>query len=125
MRNYCFRITPLIACLILFSQIVHSADQITAAQAIDFIGSNQTVCGEVVSAKYLSTNPRHPTFLNLDRPYPNQIFTALIWGKNRSKFTHAPEVFLNRRFICVTGEVSSYKGKAQIVVEDPSQIIAK
>jgi hypothetical protein len=27
-----------------------------------------------------------PTFVNLDKPYPNQPFTILIWGKNLPKF---------------------------------------
>lgn len=125
MRKMTFRITPLLAFLVLFSPTANPADHITPTQAIEFIGSNKTVCGKVVSPKYLSTHPKAPTFLNLDRPYPNQIFTALIWGINRSKFSYSPEIALYGKRICVTGEISSYKNKAQIVVEDPSQITSK
>ena len=28
----------------------------------------------------------HPTFLNLDKPYPEPIVTVLIWDRERLKF---------------------------------------
>jgi hypothetical protein len=45
-----------------------------------------TVCGSVVSTHYAPGTKGQPTFLNLDKPYPNQVFTVLIWGESRSKF---------------------------------------
>src|SRR5436190_13210298 len=78
--------------LIIFSPLAsQAASSITPEQALGPAGSAQTVCGKVVSANYLPQHAKAPTFLNLNQPYPNQIFTALIWGENRSKF-HQPEV---------------------------------
>ncbi len=50
--------------------------KLSAAEAKDHIGEDTTVCGEVVSTRYAASTKGHPTFLNLDKPYPNQIFTA-------------------------------------------------
>jgi len=74
----------------------------------------------VASAKYVSTGKR-PTFLNLDQPYPNQVFTALIWEPTRALFPFPPETLAGKS-ICVTGRLQEYRGKAEIVVEQPSQI---
>ena len=88
--------------------------------AIHHIGEDAVVCGRVASAKYISTG-RRPTFLNLDQPYPNQVFTALIWEPTRALFSFPPETLAGKS-ICVSGRISEYKGKAEIVVEKPSQI---
>jgi hypothetical protein len=42
----------------------------TAAEAHAHIGETAMVCGEVVSTRYASSTKGHPTFLNLDKPYP-------------------------------------------------------
>ena len=64
---------------------------IPATEAAKHVGEKTTVCGVVASTHYASGRKGQPTFLNLDKPYPNAIFTALIWGENRSKFNE-PEV---------------------------------
>ena len=94
---------------------------ISPAAAINYIGQMATVCGVVASANYAQQVKRRPTFLNLDKPYPNQIFTALIWGSSRDAFSYAPESLMGRK-ICVTGQVELYKGKPEIIVSGPEQI---
>lgn len=54
--------------------------KITAADAKNHMGEEATVCGYVASARFASSTRGQPTFLNLEKPYPNQIFTVLIWG---------------------------------------------
>ena len=56
------------------------ADVITAKQAAQHVGEIQTVRGVVVSARYAARSKGQPTFLNLDQPYPDTIFTVVIWG---------------------------------------------
>ncbi len=99
-----------------------AADRISAADAAKYIGKSATVCGRVASATYASRTRGEPTFINLDRPYPNQIFTAVIWGDNRSKFSPPPESAYSGKRICVTGRVSNFKGQPEIIVRDPAQI---
>src|SRR5262245_31199083 len=99
-----------------------SADkQITAQQAADHVGEEVEVCGVVASATYATRSRGQPTFLNLDRPYPNHIFTAIVWGSDRNRFGYAPESLQGKR-ICVTGFVTTYRNRPQIEVPDPSRI---
>jgi DNA/RNA endonuclease YhcR with UshA esterase domain len=93
---------------------------VAPADAIHHVGQTATVCGRVASAKYVTTG-KMPTFLNLDQPYPNQVFTAVIWGAARPRFQPPPET-LQGKSLCVTGVINEYKSKAEIIVEDPVQI---
>jgi len=97
---------------------------ISAKEAADHVGQKATVCGAVVSAKYATSTRGEPTFLNLDEPYPTQVFTVVIWGSNRAAFG-TPETAYTHRTICVTGTIESYRGKPEIVVRRPDQIEVK
>jgi hypothetical protein len=44
---------------------------ITPEDAAKFIGQQKTVCGTVASAHYATRSKGQPTFINLDKPYPN------------------------------------------------------
>ncbi|HYL86078.1 MAG TPA: DNA-binding protein [Candidatus Angelobacter sp.] len=95
--------------------------KLTASEAKEHFGEVATVCGDVVSARYANTSRGEPTFLNLDRAYPNQIFTVVIWGNNRSKFG-IPEETYKGKHICVSGKITAYDGLPEIVAEDSQQI---
>jgi DNA/RNA endonuclease YhcR with UshA esterase domain len=95
--------------------------KITASEAKNHIGETVSVCGQVVSAHYAARTKGNPTFLNLDEPYPNQIFTILIWGSDRDKFGNPETRFQNKK-VCVTGVIKDYRGKPEIVAEQPNQI---
>jgi len=91
------------------------------AEAKEHFGEAATVCGEVVSTRYAASTKGQPTFLNLDKPHPNQVFTVVIWGNNRSKFG-TPETDFKGKRICVSGKITAYAGLPEIVVDDPKQI---
>ena len=113
----------LIFCLSSLVLISHAQERyISPEEAHKYIGEIQTVCGTVASTKYAIRSRGQPTFLNLNRPYPNHIFTIVIWGADRYKFKNPPEIFLKGKTICVTGLITTYRGKPQIIVQDPSQI---
>src|SRR5439155_11463312 len=82
----------LLGALATVSLAADASESISASQAASSVGQTKTVCGVVVSSKFAKDSNRSPTFLNLDRPYPKQVFTAVIWGTDRSKFKEAPEV---------------------------------
>ena len=115
----------LLGLAMLVSQVPQAAKadspSVSPADAVNYVGRMATVCGVVASAKYAESTHRQPTFLNLDKAYPNQVFTALIWGSNRAAFSYAPESLMGRK-ICVTGQVELYKGKPEIIVSGPEQI---
>ena len=95
---------------------------ISAKEAAQYAGQVKTVMGIVASTKYATRSKGQPTFINLGQPYPNQVFTVLIWGSDRSKFDQPPEWFYKDKTIYVTGLIESYRGKAEIVVKNPLQI---
>jgi micrococcal nuclease len=100
-----------------YAQTAH----LTAAEAKDHIGETATVCGKVVSARFAKDSKGQPTFLNLDEPYPNHIFTIVIWGSDKEKFGDILAKYSVKN-VCVTGKITSYQGKPEIAVSDPSQI---
>ncbi len=111
----------LCAVLLSVSAVGQETKKIPAAEAGQHIGEHATVCGVVASSRYLSSSRSKPTFLNLGKPYPNEDFTVVIWPDDRPKFGHPEETYLHKN-ICVSGEITSYKGKAQIIARNPSQI---
>jgi len=97
-------------------------ESVSSDEAIDHIGEIKSVYGVVVSTNYNreATNP--PMFLNLDKAYPEHIFTVFIVNSIRDSFDYLPEVFYLNKKISVTGLISEFKGNPEIVVNSPSQI---
>ena len=106
---------------LLAAAAVNAADPLDPADAIDHIGEEATVCGEVTGAKFSSHRKRKPTFIDFGPPHPNHVFTALIWGEFRDKFDYMPESLLGKT-ICVSGTITEHKGRPEIKVSEPSQI---
>src|SRR4029077_4005920 len=98
--------------------------KLTAVEAKDHVGEQATVCGKVASTRYATTTRGKPTFLNLDKPYPSQVFTILIWGENREKFGTPEEKYRDKQ-ICVTGKITEYRGAPEIVTSDPQTIVVQ
>src|SRR6266852_4765713 len=94
----------LLALAVLWSSQVQAQKVLSTAEAKDHAGERATVCGEVASTHYAARSRGNPTFINLDKPYPNQIFTVLIWGSDRQKFGDPEETYRNKH-ICVTGKI--------------------
>jgi hypothetical protein len=95
--------------------------KLAAPEAKDHVGEQAIVCGKVASSRYAATTRGKPTFLNLDKAYPSQVFTVLIWGESREKFG-TPEEKYREKQICVTGKITEYRGAPEIVVSDPLNI---
>ena len=96
---------------IIFPVVAHAAS-LNPEEAADHVGETATVCGLVASASYLPQAPQSPTFLDLGKPFPNQIFSALIFGTDRPKFG-TPETSMRGKSICVRGTIFLYPGKAE------------
>ena len=90
---------------------VGAAAPSSAPEAAVHIGEEATICGVVASATFAARSRRQPTFLNLDKPYPNHIFTVVIWGTDRAAFSPPPEVAYRNKRVCVTGFIKEYRGR--------------
>lgn len=78
------------------------------------VGESATVCGNIASKHTATSSKGTPTFINLDRPYPNQIFTLLIWEDDRKNVGTIPE----SGRICGVGVITEYRGSREIVSRD-------
>jgi hypothetical protein len=117
-----------LAFVISLTSVLSSAqDQkpVTPEEAAKFFGQSKTVCGKVIGPKFADKSKGQPTFLNLNQLYPNHIFTIVIWGEDRGKFSKPPEVLYDGQNVCVSGLIVEHKGKPQIVVRNPAQITVK
>lgn len=92
------------------------------AEAVDHVGERAVVCGRVVETRYLPEVQGAPTYLNFEAPYPDQPFTALIWGRHRTAFPGPPERAYRGTRLCVAGTIESYEGDPRIEVRTPSQL---
>jgi DNA/RNA endonuclease YhcR with UshA esterase domain len=57
----------------------------------------------------------------LDKAYPNQVFTILIWGNDLGKFSPAPASWQGKQ-VCATGVITLYRGSPEIAAHDAGEI---
>lgn len=97
-------------------------DYINPEDASNFVNEYKAVKGRVVSSFYSQSSNGNPTFINLNKKYPNEVFTIVIWGADRNKFNYSPEDYLKGKEIIVKGYIEEFRGTPQIEVNDPSQL---
>ena len=108
--------------LILSVGTPYAQQKIRPDQALRFVGKTVQVCGLVKNTLFDQNHARKVTILNLDRAYPNHIFTIVINGKDRAKFTNPPEVYYRDKRVCVSGVVSKFNGRATMTVQNAKQL---
>ena len=92
---------------------------ISPLEAGDYNGKTVTVKGFVADV-YQSDKV---AYLNFVEKYPNNPFTAVIFA---SKFEDFPDIIkYKNKDLEVTGRVSIFKGKPQIICNSPKQIVVK
>jgi hypothetical protein len=114
------RIFALLVLFLASAGTVHSAS-LGPEEAAKHVGERAIVCGSIASSTYAPRSRGEPTFLNLGKPYPDHIFTAVIWGEDRAKFG-SPELSLRGKRICVTGEIRFFRGRPEIILREPGQL---
>jgi hypothetical protein len=97
------------------------AANLTTAEAAKHVGETATVCGTVVGVHTATSSNGSPTFVNLDKTYPNEVFTILIWGSDMGKFSPAPSNW-NGKNVCATGKIELYRKVPEIVAKDAAQV---
>lgn len=82
-------------------------------------GKKITVAGTIVSGR--KTTNGH-LFFNLDKNYPNQIFTVAIWKKNIANFSYDPLDELEGREVYLTGKIADFDGIPTMIIEKENAI---
>ncbi len=105
------------------ASIAPISSTISWRDAANYVGADVTIQGPVAGTYYASSTNGQPTFLNIGVDYPNDCrLTVLIWGRNRSNFSSAPETLYSGSTIEVTGTVYIYEGLPQIEIVSPDYI---
>lgn len=90
-------------------------------QAYEFVDKGKTVeiCGTVVST-FKSKN--NNVFINLDKKFPNTIFTLTIWSRNQANFSYPPEKELLNSKVCARGKVTRREGVMQMNITNEKHL---
>ena len=91
----------------------------TATEAAKHIGETAIVKDRVDG---FHKSGKGNIFLNMGK-YPNQAFTAFIPSSSAAQFSN-PQQYEGGT-VSVSGKISLYKGKPELIVNSPSQITAK
>jgi len=94
-------------------EVTDTTGWILPERASDHVGEIVSVRMEQAQCSYRESTNGKPTFCN-DKPFPAHNFTFLVWGRDWSAFDES--------CLIVEGEVEMYDGKAQILVEDETQV---
>ena len=102
-----------------------SKGQLAGVGCVDFSsgeihpGTRACVSGRVLR---VYTSRSGGTFLDFCQDYRQCPFTSVIFAAERSRFGDLTS--LEGRHVEITGEVTSYNGRAEIIIHDPQQIRA-
>ena len=89
---------------------------IGTAQASQFYDATMIVTGKVVGVSIRPT----VAILDLDKPYPDTPFTAVIFQENAAQFGDVQK--LQNRNVEISGTVTEYRGRPEIILESPDQL---
>lgn len=113
----------LVAAGSLLLAVMAQAQQVIKIEEIGkHIGDSVTVCTKIYDGVFLERSKGSPTLLNAGAAYPGSPLTIVIWADAREKFTVAPEIFYKDKDICITGKITVYKDKPQIVLYNEKQV---
>ncbi|HRG17584.1 MAG TPA: hypothetical protein PLP39_00695 [Flavobacterium lutivivi] len=101
--------------------LAFSQEKVSLDAVENYIGKEITVC-EVVKSTF-KTQAHEVSFLNFGGGYPNQKLAIVIEKRHLKNFSYSPTEALSGKTICVTGIVTYYKGKPQIMVKKEKQIV--
>jgi hypothetical protein len=100
--------------------IAQAPPNYTAAETPKHVGETATVTDKVDG---VHQSGKGNIFLNMGGKYPNQAFTAFIPSASAAQFSN-PQQYEGRT-VAVSGKVTLYKGKPEIIVNSPSQITVR
>lgn len=114
-----------LAVLLLFSIHCFSQDTITTAKAKDYMDKEVFVVGKVVSFK-LASEGKNTNYINIDKPYPESVFTVVISNSYLEKLNIKIED-LKDKTIYIKGKITTYKNDPKQIpqIYNPISIVVK
>ena len=115
MKKLLLILTSICLWQISFSQTV-PLDSVT-----NYEGKTITVCSKV-QGTFVTKGDKKTTYINFGKPYPNTTFTAVIFEGDLPNFKYTPSEYLKDKQVCLTGKITIYKGKPQMIITKEEQI---
>jgi len=97
---------------------VYAAKEIPWDEAGRYYGQEATVAGKIVATH----NSGKACFLNFHQNW-KRYFTAVIFASDFQKFPPNPEDYYLNKQVKIMGVVKEYKGKPEIILRNPGQIV--
>jgi len=91
---------------------------VAPVDAAQHVGKEVVVEGVVVQVSV--STPSEPIYLNFGARYPKHVFAAVVFADKRALFADAGK--WEGKKVRVTGTVQLYRGKPEIVLNDPAQL---
>ena len=110
--------------IILLSQFINAQKLVPIDSISGHIGQTIKVCDKVAGT-FVTKSDKPLTYLNLGADYPKAKLTIVIFQKDLVNFPLTPSDHYKGMNICITGEVSVYKDRLQIIANKPDQIEIK
>ena len=82
-------------------------------------GASYTVCGNVVSTRY---SRKGNLFMNLDKQFPNQIFSVFISKDNLINFSTDITRVVKNKNVCFNGKIDNFNQVPTIVLNDEDEM---
>ncbi|QIF03493.1 hypothetical protein [Roseimicrobium sp. ORNL1] len=112
--------TPLLTALFaMFCVGTSTLHALTPEEAMKHEGERGTVEGLIVK---VGSSSRGNLFLNMGAPFPNHTFSGVISKPSVEKLGKDYIMSLEGKYIRVTGDITIFKGKPEILVDDKKQI---
>ncbi len=90
-----------------------------STEAAKMVNQDVTVCGKVVSSRY---SRKGNLWLNVDKQWPNNVFSIFIPKEKIASFSYDPKVNLESKIVCFKGKVEQWNSSPTIKVISENQI---
>ncbi|GAA4092547.1 hypothetical protein GCM10022392_13570 [Mucilaginibacter panaciglaebae] len=101
-------------------QAAYAQTRIEAKEAPRHIKDTVTACGKVYSTKVIQSTGM--VLLNIGGYYPNQDLTVVIKAAVVKQFKTPPNIEFSNGQVCITGAITIFKGKPEIIITNSQQI---
>ena len=111
-------------CIFLLSHFIYAQKLVPIDSISTHIGQTIKVCDKVAGT-FVTKSDKPLTYLNLGADYPKAKLTIVIFHKDLVNFPLTPSDHYKGMNICITGELTIYKDRPQIIANRPEQIEIK
>lgn len=105
----------------LVGYLLFAQTEITLEQIPEFMEKKVKICDKIYGS-YITKGDKPLTFLNVGKPYPDNLLTLVVFSKDLKNFSYVPSDYLVDKPFCVTGKLILYKDRPEIILNSEKDI---